>query len=66
MLSPKILGFTYEPVLDVPENYATGFLDKKVGQKVDLLMNYLVIEKTKNYTILKVGGVNMVQSKRKF
>jgi hypothetical protein len=41
-------------------------VDKKIGQKLKVYVNFEVVEKTKNYTIVRINGMSMVKTKRTF
>lgn len=56
----------YKPIFDIPENIVLGIGDKKIGEKVKLLVNFEIIEKTKNYTILRSNGIIILKTKRIF
>lgn len=36
------------------------------GQKVNAILNYQVIEKTRSFSILKINHAHLVKSKRRF
>lgn len=56
----------YKPEFEIKENNLPGISDKKVGQKVGLNIKWEMIEKTKNYIVLKVSGISLVISRRSF
>lgn len=56
----------YEPTFEVSEEFMPGLGDKKIGQKLQAILNYEVIEKTKSYLILKITGMYMVSAGRKY
>jgi hypothetical protein len=39
---------------------------KKIGERVKLIVNYEIVEKTKSYTILRVHGLTVVKTKRTY
>ena len=47
-------AWTYEPNFDVEESSFNMIGSAKVGQKIRVLIGFVVVEKTKNYTILRV------------
>lgn len=56
----------YQPTFELNENMCLGLGDKKIGQRVQLIVDYQVIEKTKSYCVLKVNGAYLRPSKRTF
>lgn len=56
----------YKPEFEIKENYLPGIADKKVGQKVSMIVNWEILEKTKNYIILKVKCIFLIISRRSF
>ena len=65
----KILGpisQAYKPEFEVPENLVRGISDYKIGQRVSMIVNFEVIEKTKHYTIIRVKGLALTKTKRTF
>jgi hypothetical protein len=44
----------YQPTFDLNENQCPGLGDKKIGQRVQVIIDYQVIEKTKSYCVLKI------------
>ena len=59
------MPFTLEPMMDIVENMAPDIVDRKMGQPVQLLVNYEVIEKTKSFTVLRIRSLSLNFSKRK-
>lgn len=51
---------------DIPENKVLGLAGKKVGERFRGLLNYKCIEKTKNFTMVRISMVAIVQTKRVF
>jgi hypothetical protein len=43
-----------------------GIGDKRVGEKIRLLVNFEVVEKTKSYVIIRANGITLMVSKRAF
>lgn len=62
----KSLSLEYHPVFDVYNAYFVGIGDSKIGNKVRMIINYKVREKTKNYVILQIIGAMAIKSKRMF
>lgn len=56
----------YKPNVDIPENMLFGIGERKIGDKIKFIINYQVIEKTKNYIMLKVNSAFLDTNKRKF
>lgn len=55
----------YSPTVDVPETMSTGIGNKRLGDGVRAIVDYVVIEKTKSYVILRVRGFSVITSKRR-
>lgn len=51
-------------VVEIPETMAPFVGGLKVGQKIKALITYQVVEKTKSFTVLRIGYVQEVKSKR--
>lgn len=49
--------FTIEPIVKVSSKAAVGLVDRKEGEKIKVIMSFQVIEKTKSYTVLRIGFV---------
>lgn len=56
----------YEPVIYVNEKDFPTLADKREGQKLRVIINYKVIEKTKSFSVLKIQAMQVFQTKRKF
>lgn len=56
----------YRPILEMVDNAFTGLDGAVIGQDVQLIANYKVIEKTKNYTIFRITGITALSNKRKY
>jgi len=56
----------YEPVFEVSETQILGLGDRKLKEKVRIILNCRVMEKTKNYLILRINSGYLVNAKRKF
>jgi len=61
-----MLNIAYRPIFDVPDVISTGLGETKMGDKIRLIANYKVIEKTKNYTILRITNIYNAPQARKF
>jgi len=46
------------------ENRAPVLNGKRVGEKFQAIINYKAIEKTKSFTMLKIGHLSEITSKR--
>jgi len=55
-----------QPEVTIPEQMAMGLNETKIGQKVQVIMNYRVIEKTRSFTILQITGVHPVSKARRY
>ena len=68
-LRRKILepvAVVYKPTFDIPEQNTPDISNKKIGERVKLLVNFEVVEKTKSYTILRTSGITLMTKKRAF
>lgn len=52
-----------EPKFEVVEQ--TELVDKKEGQRVKMLLNYTVVEKTKTFTVLRMDSLMFLPSSRR-
>ena len=57
---------TYKPVFTVAEEFMPDVGDKEIGQRLQAILNFEVVEKTKNFTILKIRSTYLLPVKRKF
>lgn len=57
---------TYEPVFEISESDMPDIGDKVVGQRLQAVVNYQVIEKTKSFTILRINHVHLLPTNRRF
>ena len=55
-----------EPIMRIHEKIMPSVGDMKLGDKIGALISFQVIEKTRNFVILKVGWVEPMQTRRKF
>lgn len=56
----------YEPTFDISESMSQELGTIKIGQKFRAIIEYEVIEKTKTYTVLRIRGFFLVNTKRQF
>lgn len=56
----------YAPTFDIPESISNGLGNKKIGQRIKAIVNYVVKEKTKSYVVLEVKGFFLTPSARRF
>ena len=56
----------FKPTFEVMENMAIDLGDKKVGQRVKMIVNYVVIEETKRFVVLRINSMSLAVSKRTF
>lgn len=65
-IMPQAVMPKYEPLFNISENIAPDIGDLKIGQRLQAIANYQVIEKTKSYTVLRINGFYLLSSRRKF
>ncbi len=53
-----------DPMVYIPETICCELGTKRVGEKLKVMINYQVIEKTKHFTVLKIGHVQLKPTKR--
>lgn len=56
--------FKVEPEFTISEIQANQIAEKKIGQTFRGILNFKVIEKTKSYVVIRVGGVTPNPTKR--
>jgi len=56
----------FSPTFDISENVAPDIVGVKKGQRVQLIISYEVIEKTKSYSILRVNHLSLKPSRRMY
>ena len=56
----------YQPTFELNENVCPGLGDKKIGQRVQIIVDYQVIEKTKSYCVIRINGSYLRPLKRAF
>lgn len=56
---------TFEPTFEISENVAPDIVGKKKGERVQILINFEVIEKTKSFTVLRINSLSLQVSRRK-
>jgi len=54
------------PTFSIPESMSNTMGEMKVGQRMNVIINARVIEKTKSFTILRVDYVFLRPSRRTF
>lgn len=57
---------TISPEITLPEVMNPDLGGVKVGQKIKATVSYEVIEKTRNFLIIKVNGISIIKSRRTF
>jgi len=62
----KVPSFTYEPNFEISEVDMPDIGDKQIGQRLQAVLNYEVIEKTKSFTILRINFAHLLPVSRKF
>lgn len=62
---PKTIPVVYEPNVDIPEGMCNILNDFKIGQQINnMIVNYTVIENTKNYIVLRIEFVYINMPRR--
>ena len=57
----------YSPIFEIVESMCLNFENIKIGQLIKgMIMNFTVIEKTKNYVILRIESIYLAPQKRVF
>jgi len=56
----------YVPVFEVSEEFSPELGDKKIGQQLQAILNYEVVEKTKSFLILRITGIYTIAARRKY
>lgn len=60
----------HKPDFEIPENHCPGMSEKSVGQAIQGIINYEVIEKTESYTVLLIRSIILsseeIKTKPKF
>ncbi len=54
----------YKPEVELPAEAST-LMDTKLGQDVEVILNYIVVEKTKSYTVLRITGAMKTSNDRR-
>lgn len=57
---------TIEPSFFISEKLMPDLGDKKIGQSIQGVINFEVVEKTRSFTILRVSHIHLLPVKRKF
>jgi len=55
----------FQPVFGVDESVMPAAQNFRIGGRVEAIINYEVIEKTKSYTILKISHVHLLSKDRR-
>lgn len=55
-----------EPMFGVNEKVAPDIHATRSGEKVSAIVNYEVVEKTKNFVVLKIKYVHATEARRSF
>ena len=53
-----------KPILDISEKLSPDISGVKIGQRIDAIVNYKVVDKTKIYTVLKITGFYIINDRR--
>lgn len=56
----------FSSTFDIAENVAPDIVGVKKGQKIQLIISFEVIEKTKSYTIIRANTISLRPSRRTF
>jgi hypothetical protein len=59
-----VVQTAYRSEFDIPENIFIEIGAQKLGEKVKLLVGYEVVERTKNYTIIRASSLTPYKTKR--
>lgn len=54
----------YKPEFEMSDNFSSNIEDRKVGQSLQAIVNFEVIERTRNYTIIRIHYLFPVDKKR--
>lgn len=54
----------YKPEVDLSAEGAL-LMNTKLGQEVEIILNYVVVEKTKSYTVLRITGAMKTSNDRR-
>lgn len=54
----------YAPVVEINADITTGLIDAKIGMRIEVILNYRVIEQTKSYTVMQIKSAYRRPSKR--
>ncbi len=54
----------YEPLFDIPDSMLYELGDKKIGDRVKMIIDYECVEKTKSYTVLRINFIFSNATKR--
>ena len=53
-------------VTEIPQFMTAGMGDVKLGDRIQVIIGYEVIEKTKSYTVLKINTIYKLSSSRRY
>ena len=62
----QTVAYKYTPFLDIPDLVSTNMGDVKPGERLKVIINFVVMEKTKSFTTLRVNGVYRLTKGRAF
>lgn len=63
---PSFIQLEVEPTIRFTEKDLPLIADIKEGRQIKIIVNYHVIEKTKSFAVMRVGGMYAQKSRRKF
>ena len=55
----------YKPSFDIYEDMAIDIGDRKLTEKLNVIINFDVVEKTKSFTILRINSIHMLPSSKR-
>lgn len=61
----EAVKYVYTPMLDIPDLASTNVGDVRPGDRFKVIINFVVTEKTKSFTSLRVNGVYRITKGRK-
>lgn len=63
---PELAMPTIDPNFEVSEEAFPDLGNKRLGQRLQAIVNYEVIEKTKSFTILRITSISLLPTRRRF
>jgi hypothetical protein len=60
-----MIKLSYHPELEISAERTDGLMDTKIGQGVELILNYVVIAKTKSYTMFRITSAYRTTNDRR-